>query len=321
MKEIIKINSTPAMFTADFEKAEEILSAELKKYDVVVTIDTVKDAKSLATELNKMATDINSNRIAAVKTVSAPIREFEEKMKLLSQKCKDGRESILTQVRAFEVETEKEVERLLTKLREDLFIEVEVSDEFKRAEFDDLIRVSNITEKGKLGKRARDALTSRVRDDKALQDKTGLRLLQLENTCFKAGLKVPLERVHVEAFLFADDEVYKTRLDSMIYVEVKRQEKAEEKVREQVKKETPAPIIETGGTYEKEYVSSFPEVKDEPVVAASVAQSAGNVVRVVVATFEIEVPESIPDERITNKLTKMLTDAGITSMTSIVVQS
>ena len=102
--------------------------------------------------------------------------------------------------------------------RGSLWKDREVEDEFQKAEYKDLVILSNILESGKLTGKAKNEITARVNADKQKQTEIKMRLLELENKCYRAGLKVPLERVHVEAFLFADTQDYETRLSSLLYV-------------------------------------------------------------------------------------------------------
>jgi hypothetical protein len=74
-------------------------------------------------------------------------------------------------------------------------------------------------------------------DDKGAENRTKMRLLELENQSYKAGLKAPLTRDHVATFLFATDEEYQQRLDAMLQSEVRRQEQAEAHLRAQMAQE------------------------------------------------------------------------------------
>ena len=212
MKELITIESQPALFTADFAAAKKSLSRKLKKYNIVVTADTVKGAKELATELNGIANGIGKKGKVAVDEVSVPIVDFKANIKELIALCQTGREDILKQVKVFEDKTREELLLLLDGLRGSLWHDNEVKDEFQAANIAELVILSNITGKGNLTSKAIDTVTARVNEDKQKQTEIAIRLLELENKCFRAGLKVPLERVHVEAFLFADAKDYETRL-------------------------------------------------------------------------------------------------------------
>lgn len=268
--QLLTINTQPAELSADFEAARERLRAEIAQYDVVVTAETVKDAKALATMLNKRRAEIDNMRKAAVARVSEPIKAFDENMKELTGICEDGRKRILDQCQRFDEKRLELAGELLEALRTRLWNEHEVRTEFYRAEFDDLVKLGSLTEKGRLTKSAQDSLTMRVRDDRSIQDQTDRRLLELENRSHRAGLAAPLSRDHVRPFLFADAETYDRELSRIIDAEIERQKLAEIRARERLEREQAAerraaeqaePPARPGPEPEK---ASEPEPEPEP---------------------------------------------------------
>lgn len=233
----IKVDSRPALLEDNYDAIKQELEAELEKYDIVVTQETVKDAKNLAAKLNKVADHIDKRRKEEVAAVSEPIKQFDERMKGLVQLCKDGYQKIKKQTEQFENETKEQVRQLLDEHREELWETFQVADKYKRAEFDDLILLSNITGKGDLTKGAKEKIESRVREDLAVQEKVKMRLLQLENASYKAGLSSPLTEQHVKHVLQATDEVYETELEKLLAVEVEREQAAQKKMQERADRE------------------------------------------------------------------------------------
>ncbi len=319
-KELIVISSVPAKFTADFEKAEAYLKSELEKYDVVVTLDTLAGSKELATELNKTAGSIDKKRREAVAEASEPIKSFDAKMKSLVDMCKEGRLKILDQVKVFEDETRKQVEILLVDYRAELWRELKVKEEFISAEFDDLIILTNMTKAGSLAGKAKAELEKRVNADKQNQDRVEKRLLLLENASYKAGLLAPLTRVHVNSFLFADDDTYNTHLDEIIESEKQRQAVAEEAVRKRVLKEN---------KQDKDHPLTEPALPSSSGIDAQHAAQGtayvkpaapvGQTMHVIRATFEVSVPDNIHVDRVVNKLKTVMEKAGITTLSKIEV--
>ena len=242
MTEIIAIESVPAKLTVNFEAMQKALAEEMKRYDVVVTADTVADAKKLATELNKTKKIIDDRRKAEAAEASAPVKAFDEQMKELVTLCETGRQKLLDQVKRFEDETRNTAQSLLAIRRAEQWELQGVREEFMRAEFDDLVLISNITGKGQLTKQAKDTLDARVAADRAAQDRTDGRIALLEAESFKAGLAAPLTRDHVKAFLTADDQTYFRELCRIIAVELDRQEQAAKAIREKAEREVRAKI-------------------------------------------------------------------------------
>lgn len=225
--------STPVVIDANFEAFKSYVAGELQRYDVVVTADTLADCKKLATELNKQAADIKSRGKAITDEAAEPITAVKNQIAAIVQMCLDGREKLMQQIKTFEDETRKLCDQLLNAARSELWVSTGVLAEFQRAQYADLVILTNVTAKGSLTAKAKQEVQARVNADKQLQDQTNMRLLMLENTCLKAGMISSLTRAHVETFLFSDDATYQARLDALIASELERQRATEQRLREQ----------------------------------------------------------------------------------------
>jgi len=206
---------------------------------------------------------------------------------------------------------------MLHDLRADLWRSNGVGEEFLSAEFDDLIILSSMTAAGKLSGKAKSAVKDRVLADLQRQKNVEMRLVKLENACYKAGLKTPLTEVHVKAFLNAEDEVYCNQLELLIKAELNRQTESEEIIRKQLIKEAEIVVDEAVDVYATEPESPIekPEVtftkeaeKPDPVVQVSgikvekpVAPS-GKVTYVLIAKFEITVPTQVTSESVSTSI-------------------
>jgi|SRR5690625_1450996 len=294
MYELITIDSAPAKLGANFDEVKKRLAAELERYEgVVVTRDTVADAKKLATEMNQTAKAIDDRRKEEVAAVSEPIRQFDAQMRELVTMCKDGRAKLLDQVKVFEDETRAQVRELLTKHRDDQWEEQDVEQEFRKAEIDDLAILSNITKTGSLTTRAANEVAARVQADRGLQDRTHMRIAQLESISYKAGLAAPLTRDHVAGILFADGEIYQAEIERIVQAEVSRQEVAKQKLEERIIQENRM---------------ASPATPKPKVAQGEVA---------VIATFNITVDDAVTNQQIKTALQKKMEDAGFTTLQSI----
>lgn len=324
LQQKLTINNTPAVVELNFKELKEALAVELKKYDIVVTVDTVADAKKLATELNATKNTINERRKKEVAKASEPVKLFDEKMKSLVGMCSDGRKKILDQVEKFEDETRGTVKELLAKCRIFLFDKHGVVEEFYRAEFDDLVKVSALTAGGKLTKSVKDELQNRVLIDKSVQDKVERRLLELENQSLKAGLTSPLNRHHVEHFLLWDDDGYQREVNRIIGVEVQRQEhtekaallkkKREDNLAEEVSSSQSEPEPEPKPEPEQE-----PEPEPEPR-QVNPGRSRRTIPYEVSCVFNVNVPAGITEVAIDAEIRKVLKKAGISTLSSVYVK-
>lgn len=315
MQDLIKIESKPALLNVNFETVKKHLEGEIKKYDIVVTADTVKDARSLAAELNKRKKEFSDKRKEVVAEVSKPIKEFENLFKDLEQICTDGRTRIVDQISKFDDETKKKVLELLKEERETLWKLLSVKEEFQKAQVDDLAIVSNLNSKGeKLTGGAINKVEDRVNSDKRLQDQTEMRLLKLENESYKAGLSAPLTRTHVVAFLFDEEEPYQQKLAALFESELQREEVAKQAMRKKLEDETaakpePAPVTEIRRP-SLHHVAAEPAKQVEP-------DASGKVELLVTCNFLVKVSASVEDESVESELRKVMARAGITSLSSV----
>ena len=328
---LITITAEPISIKANFEAAEKYLQNELKKYDVVVTRETIKGCKTLSSDLNKIATDIDKRRKSELSVMTAPIKDFDASMKSLVTICKDGRAKITEQIKVFEDETRATIEDLLEDYLCEAWNKLCTEERFRSATIDGLIVLSSLTANGNLSAKATSAIKERCMADKQKQNETETRLLKLENECYKAGLTTTLEEVHVAAFLFETEDVYIDRLTALISAELSRQEAAEEKMRKQLKKEAQA--AESAKADEEEPImlgreeinfcdmnEDLVKVQAEPEKTQEVEKpkaKEGNTMHVINARFEISLPSHIPVAAVIAKLEKVMIEAGITTLKTI----
>lgn len=334
LQHLIQVDAQPASVSVNFSQLSAALDAHLAEYNEVVTADGVKTAKQRATEINKLKGELARMRKESVERVSAPIRTFEGHMKELEQKCEDTRQGILSQIQKYEDETRDQVRTQLYDLRASLWENRAVDDEHRRAELEDLVKLSHLTAGGKLTKAAQDAVEERVAEDRARQDLVERRMLELKNRSYEHGLSAPLTRDHVAPFLEADDATYEAELIRILDAEFGREQEAKRIEREQAEREAsfnpepetpahddpdaktttptgaPEPAENQYGTG-PEQAALREESREEPVVDD---KRASWTVR---AVFETQVAAAVTKEDLEAELRRVLTKAGVTGLTSI----
>lgn len=347
MQQLIKIEAQPAVLTVNFDDLQAALGRELEKYKVVVTADTVKDAKALATELNATKKLIADRRKDEVAKASEPVKLFDARMKELESMCETGRQDILQQVQRFEDEVRDRARVMLRELRDELWTLNNIDAEFRQAECDDLAILSAVTGTGNLAASARNKLEARVSDDKALQDRTTMRLLALENASYKAGLSAPLTRNHVAIFLMADDATYAKELDRIIAAEIVREEQAQQRMRDKLERERAQQEQAEQARLEREESARLEQEQmrakadaahqarlqerdgaPEPGVPAEstqppVSQPAadpGTVACRVSCAFDLHVAVGLSAGAIEAELRTVLADAGITTLAAVQIR-
>lgn len=227
-----------AVLAGNFDQVRAHFVEQLKKYDVVVTIETLPEAKKLATELNKAATEVKARGKAVSSEASAPINEFNEQVKELAQLLLDARLKLTEQVKTFEDEVKQAAADALFAYLVEQGEALGIQPEFQRANIDGLANLSALTATGKLTTKTKAAIDERLNADLHMQTQTEMRLLKLENESYKAGLSAPLERRHVDPFLFADAGEYDMRLASLLEAEKQREVKAREAADERAERES-----------------------------------------------------------------------------------
>lgn len=205
----------------------EFIESELSKdeYSFIVTSDNLKFAKDKMAELNKSKSFIDGFRKDKVNTESVAIDTFKGNVKAYIALIETKREQIKKDVEVFEAETKKAITKELSLYADELIKASALTYDFNKVEFVDLIVLGSVTAKGALTKKARESIEGRVMACKSKQDKYDMRLLQLQNVSYKAGLESPLTLTHVQGIIMLeDDSKYGLGLESLIASEIGRQD-------------------------------------------------------------------------------------------------
>jgi hypothetical protein len=156
------INAAPVVIETNYEAVRLQLEADIKQYDIVVTVDTLQESKALATKLNKVKIEIAKRRKEEVAKVSGPLKEFEKQVKTLELMCEEGRQRIQKQVEVFEAVQLEEIHGLLLSYVSAMISDKKILKEFACVDVDDLVKLSAVTSTGNLKKPTRDAIDARI---------------------------------------------------------------------------------------------------------------------------------------------------------------
>lgn len=255
---------------SDLSVLKDNIEFLLKKYDFIVSEDDIKAVRTKTTELNKLATTLDTLRKEKVKEVSEPIKKFEEEVKKIYSMIKETRQTLLDQMVKFENETKQKLEKLLKEELKALNEIHDIKPEFKKAIYADLVKLTNLTKGGKLTKKTSDELQNRVLKDRQLQDIIQARLIALDGVCLKAGLEAPFQKHNVQHFLFSDN--YDEQLNELIEVELRRQDEREKRIAQQFedKKRRDDEALEKQNTVKKlEEVAQTQEIVKEIISTVS----------------------------------------------------
>ena len=227
----IQVSVIPAQISANLAEIKADLLENLKQYDIEVTIETLPEAKKMATDLNKLAGEIDKRRKDVKKELSAPVDNFNAQAVELAKLILDSREKILKQVAVFEDKQREHCKKLLQNELDTLYIENEVIKEFQTGNIEKLAILSNLTEKAKLTKAALEKVAEMVKSDKAMQDMVESRKANLSAITERAGLYNGVSNALIMPFIREPEAVYTARLNEIIDAEIKRQKATEERIK------------------------------------------------------------------------------------------
>ena len=342
-----QVETTLPVLQSNFEIVKQHLAENLKRYEIEVTQQNLPDAKKMATGLNKISKQIDDCKKDKLKEIESPVNIFKEQVKELIQMCQDGRNKILEQVKVFEDITRALCLDLLKKELQEQYNKLNIKDEFKTVNIDDLIIISNVTDSNSLVKKAKDSINERVHCALSLQNTVKVRLVELENLCLKAGLKSPLERRHIEIFLKEEEDFYNQKLQSTIQREIERQKEIEKRIiaeekkkaeiemqrkldeerikiqaeeRQKLQNEAKVREIETKPNSSEIPKSSITEESSDNDNQAKSIVDVDHDIFIITAKFEIKTPKGkVNEDFVKNKFTATLKDANFQSVKSVEV--
>lgn len=119
---------------ANFEEVGAVLKEKLVPYStLIVTPDTIHDAKSARANVNRLRSNIDEYRKTVKKLLSAPAAEFEANCKPLIAMCDEAAGNIDSQVKAFE---RREKDQKIASLR--IFFNEKIGEDIRFLSFEDI---------------------------------------------------------------------------------------------------------------------------------------------------------------------------------------
>lgn len=227
----LTVTIQPAQISANLAEIKADLLENLKQYDIEVTIETLPEAKKMATDLNKLAGEIDKRRKDVKKELSAPVDAFNAQAVELATLILNSREKILKQVAVFEDKQREHCKKLLQNELDTLYVENEVTKEYQTGNIEKLAILSNLTDKVKLTKAAIEKVAEMVKADKAMQDMVESRKANLSAITERAGLLGGISDALIMPFIREPEAVYTAKLNQIIDTEIKRQKATEERIK------------------------------------------------------------------------------------------
>ncbi|MDD3001704.1 MAG: DUF1351 domain-containing protein [Candidatus Riflebacteria bacterium] len=227
----LQVTIIPAQISANLAEIKADLLENLKQYDIEVSIETLPEAKKMATDLNKLAGEIDKRRKDVKKELSAPVDVFNAQAVELAKLILDSREKILKQVAVFEDKQREYCKKLLQNELDALYIEYEVAKEYQTGNIEKLAILSNLTDKANLTKSAIEKVAEIVKADKAVQDMVESRKANLNAITERAGVVGGIYDKLIEPFIKESEAIYTANLNGLIDGIIKQQKTAEDRIR------------------------------------------------------------------------------------------
>lgn len=227
----LQITIIPAQISANLAEIKADLLENLKQYDIEVTIETLPEAKKMATDLNKLAGEIDKRRKNVKKELAAPVDAFNAQAVELAKMILDSREKILKQVAVFEDKQKAHCLKLLQSELDTLYLEYKVAKEFQTGNVEKLAILSNLTKKAELTNAACEKVADMVKADKAVQDMVESRKANLNAITERAGIVGGIYDKLIEPFIKESESVYTAKLNELIDGIIKQQKAAEERIK------------------------------------------------------------------------------------------
>lgn len=270
------------------------LAIYLAKYDVEVTEDTEKDCSKMATELNKLAKNLDDKRKETAAIIKKPADELKIAFDELISIVQNKRASILEGVNVFKQKRFNFIRTLLKAKIEELYAQYKVSEKYQVCNIETLV-VEGSLAKIQLSKSALESLEFMVIKVKKLEDEVTIREMQLELKCSNAGLITPIQLNEVESII--EDSDYDEKLEKMIKnrLEIEDRAKALIKMQEE-QRETLAKEEE----FKKQQQKQNEEQKEQLKVLEKQKETGKKIVKLV-ATFEVEVNADVADNKVWSK--------------------
>lgn len=292
------------VFNSEHENILEHIKKELAadKYNSIVTIDNFDSMKESAAELGKMSKLISRFRIDKKNSEMEDINIFETNFKGYCSLIDGKQTEIKKGLDVYEAETRKQILEVCQKYLVEQYKEQDLRVEFRTIDISDMTLSKYVTKNMAISKNGKDEIDRRINEKIALQNKVDNRILSLENICLKAGIE-PLTVEHIQGFLFETDEKYEIKLKLLIDAEIKRNEatkqKAEAKVREEIKQEQ----VQNTTPFEEEAKEPVKEF-EQPIKKEIPVATDGKVEKTL--SIKIRVPESATDTQIIGAVINMI---------------
>lgn len=292
------------------EQLKRELIVYLEKYDVEVTEDTEKDCSKMATELNKLAGNLDKKRKETASLIKKPADDLKIAVDELIAIVQDKRKSILDGVEVFKQKRMDLIRELLKAKITELYQTYKVGEKYQVCNIEPLVLEGSLA-KTNLSKSALDSLDLMVAKVKRIEDNVIIREMQLELKCANAGLITPIELKEIEHIIELDnyDELLTDMINKRVEIQeqVKKQlEQKEQQKQELLRQEQIRQEQEQKDKEEREKHYEDQRILKEQQEKAKQEQESGKKKVTIIATFEVEVGLNVDEKKVRLKYEQQL---------------
>ena len=276
------------------------IESELKKYDVVVTIDTVAETKKLMADLNKQKLEFTKRCNAYLSDIEDPIKQFKIDKKTIENLFVDARLRLSTQVESFESVRLDDISTIVIEFKNKLCVEKGI--DIASVSVEDLIKLTVVTSTGKITKATNDTIINRV--DDVIKEKE-----RLENIA-------KIEKLEQDQ---RDEKIRQQAIEDGRLKGIAEAEAKQKRIEKEAEKTTISEMeivdnnvqINTKTTPEQTQTSCQDPIIEHNAHNKKVFENKTHKVLVEI-TIE-NVPSHIPDQAVKNKVNNTLIGFGLTS--------
>jgi hypothetical protein len=287
-----------------YELAKSIQKDIKEKFDVIVTEDSLPEAKKLMANVNKEKDDFKKKYKEFKNEVLAPLVPLDITAREIEGYFDTARAALDNQVKNFEKGKLESIKIIVEKYRDDACLDANITTE--SITVNDLVILSavNVNSKGySIAKKTSDTIDQRIQ---AVE-------LQIAKAKLEAEEKAKRDREIAEnARKEAEESARVREAELLAKAEREKQEallKAEQRAEKEKENAVEAAKNETLSILAKEEKKEYkPQIIDDKRVFT------------VIATFEVLALKTVKDAQIEQKLRSMMDKAGITSLKKVEVR-
>ena len=267
-----------------------------KKYDVAVTVDNIKEARALGTDLNKMKASVKNIVKENLSILNQPINAFKDEAKEVDTILEDARQKLVQGVKVFD-----DGRRLEHKQKLEEFFAFRLKEEglggHVNTGVSDLVSLTGLTSSGELNKKSKDDIEALV-----MKIKSEVLEAKLEEERKK---KEDEERIAKEV----EERVEKQRLKDKKELEEKHAKELEDAKKTTEYKE---PVVEP----KEEETNLFTPPTPAPTEAPTKTKSVYHVTY----TFEVKATPNVSSEALLEKVNPIFLKDGVTPISATSVE-